>query len=57
MTILVMRSYRQRKTVSIAKYRLGDCFSHVIDGKTRFSFLKRSSKWRDITPFKLILIL
>lgn len=48
MFILAMRSYRQRKTVSIAKYRLGYCFSHVIDGTTRFSFLKRSSKKRDI---------
>ena len=52
-----MRSYRQRKTVSMAKYRLGYCFSYVIDGTTRFSFLKRSSKKRDIAPFKLILTL
>ena len=37
-----------RKTVAMAKYRLGYCFSHVIDGTTRFSFLKRSSKKRDI---------
>ena len=42
MSILAMRSYRQRKTVLMAKYnRLGDCFSHVIDGTTRFSFFKK----------------
>ena len=48
MSILAMRSYKQRKTVSMAKYGLGYCFSHVIDGTTRFRFLKRSSKKRDI---------
>ena len=48
MFILAMRSCRQRKTVSIAKYKLGYCFSHVIDGTTRFRFLKGSSKKRDI---------
>ena len=48
MSILTMRSYKQRKTVSMAEYRLGYCFSHVIDGTTRFNFLKRSSKKRDI---------
>ena len=58
MSILAIRSYRQRKTVSMAKYnRLGYCFSHVIDGTTRFSFLKRSSKKRDTAPLKMILIL
>ena len=46
--ILAMRCYRQRKTVSMAKYRLGYCFSHVTDGTTRFSFVKRSSKKREI---------
>ena len=45
---VAMRSYRQRKTVSLAKYRLGYCFSHVIDGTTSFSFLKKTSKKRDI---------
>ena len=48
MSILTMRSYKQRKTVSMAEYRLGYCFSHVIDGTTRFRFLKGSSKKRDI---------
>ena len=41
----------------MAKYRLAYCFYHVIDGTTRFSFLKISSKKRDIAPFKMILIL
>ena len=48
MSIIAMRCYRQRKTVSMAKYRLGYCFSHVTDGTTRFSFVKRSSIKRDI---------
>ena len=56
-SILATRSYRQRKTVSVAKYRLGCCYSHVIDAKTHFSVLKRSSKKRDIAAFKLSLIL
>ena len=44
MSILTMRSYRQRKTVSFAKYRLGYCFSHVVDGTTRFSFFFKKIK-------------
>ena len=59
MSILAMRSYRQRKTVSMAKYRLGYCLSHVIDGTTRFSFFKKIKliAWHCSFQTRLILIL